>query len=1058
MAKKKRKNKKSKSVTNKLKKTAAKISLDKQESEDKFPDSGEDSNLKKAPKPKKLSIYRLGRRLTTITMLIIVLCFLAIYFLFAYELRYAGLQSYWLHKAAKRSTFKVVEGKSERIKFPLAGPYDLRAGYSKIPEFTNRLEAANFLLSSQAQISSRHSNLIALGIYPLFREKDQFGLRVYDTNDKRLYRYDTPERIFTSFSQIPPLILNSLLFIEDRNLLSKTADSYNPAVEWDRFGRALMDVAIKIFNSKHHVQGGSTLATQIEKYRHSNGGQTNSLIDKLRQMSSAALRTYRLGKKTKLARQAIARSYINTVPLAAVPGYGEVHGLGDGLWAYYEQDYKDVAELLSKPIAEAGSELLAKQAIAFRQVLGLFIAHRRPSEYLGANLDLLQNKLQTYLDILYENNQIEERLYQAAKDIRTEHRRRAPEKSIQVLDRKAADKIRTELLRVTGASNFYDLDRLDLSVKSTINIEAQMAASKIIAQLKDRKFVSSKNLFAYNMLNPNVDLSKIIYSFTVYEKGEGRNYLRVQTDSSPQPFNLNEGGRLDLGSTSKARTLITYLETIYEIYNKYKEVDTEELKKEAKLAQEELSKWVLSELIKSKDLKEETLLSKAMQRKYSANPRTSFFTAAGKHTFNNFNGAHNGGSYTLADSLRFSINLPFIRLMQDLVRYYSIKANGVLPNEAEKLAEDLQVKFLQEFIQQEGQQFLSKFYRKYKNKNQQEVLNLYLSNSRKTVERLALLFWFLDSKADAEEFKSFILEHDLKLVMSDKKIVSTWERIKDENLPLQDKAYLARLHLSEAYICSNIFKDSEAKLSKILKEDYTQEILKADYYWLLHSKEDHKRHKRINIILEQKAFDLIYLKWKNLGYSMSHLVPSLATALGTSADKPASLAKLMGIVLNDGKLFSNEILSEISFAERTPFFTKFSYQSEPAQQVLPAIIAKTVKKALYRVVSDGTAIRLKKGLKIANNKYLKVAGKTGTGDHRFKEYTSSGALKEARVVNRTATFMFIVDDRFFGTISAFVPGEQAKNYKFTSSLPVALLGTFEEVFTPLVDDIKDKGK
>jgi hypothetical protein len=45
----------------------------------------------------------------------------------------------------------------------------------------------------------------------------------------------------------------------------------------------------------------------------------------------------------------------------------------------------------------------------------------------------------------------------------------------------------------------------------------------------------------------------------------------------------------------------------------------------------------------------------------------------------------------------------------------------------------------------------------------------------------------------------------------------------------------------------------------------------------------------------------------------------------------------------------------------------------------------------------------------------------------------------SKVINRTATFAFIIGDRFFGNITAYVPGPQAGEYSFTSSLPVALL-------------------
>ena len=48
------------------------------------------------------------------------------------------------------------------------------------------------------------------------------------------------------------------------------------------------------------------------------------------------------------------------------------------------------------------------------------------------------------------------------------------------------------------------------------------------------------------------------FSFTLFERSNGANLLRVQTDNVDRPFDLNEGARLDLGSTAKFRTLVTY--------------------------------------------------------------------------------------------------------------------------------------------------------------------------------------------------------------------------------------------------------------------------------------------------------------------------------------------------------------------------------------------------------------------------------------------------------------------------------------------------------------------
>jgi len=105
-------------------------------------------------------------------------------------------------------------------------------------------------------------------------------------------------------------------------------------VEWDRLSKAVFDKALNLFGG-HRGGGGSTLATQIEKYRHSEDGRTSSMQDKLLQMISASLRSYQDGENTMEARRKIVVNYLNTVPLSAKSGFGEVNGIGDGMWVWY---------------------------------------------------------------------------------------------------------------------------------------------------------------------------------------------------------------------------------------------------------------------------------------------------------------------------------------------------------------------------------------------------------------------------------------------------------------------------------------------------------------------------------------------------------------------------------------------------------------------------------------------------------------------------------------------------------------------------------------------------
>jgi len=46
----------------------------------------------------------------------------------------------------------------------------------------------------------------------------------------------------------------------------------------------------------------------------------------------------------------------------------------------------------------------------------------------------------------------------------------------------------------------------------------------------------------------------LTWSVVLYERGADRNYLRVHADSLNEPFDINSGAKLQLGSTAKLRT------------------------------------------------------------------------------------------------------------------------------------------------------------------------------------------------------------------------------------------------------------------------------------------------------------------------------------------------------------------------------------------------------------------------------------------------------------------------------------------------------------------------
>ena len=209
-------------------------------------------------------------------------------------------------------------------------------------------------------------------------------------------------------------------------------------------------------------------------------------------------------------------------------------------------------------------------------------------------------------------------------------------------------------------------------------------------------------------------------------------------------------------------------------------------------------------------------------------------------------------------------------------------------------------------------------------------------------------------------------------------------------------------------------------------------------------------------MLELEAFQEIATDWRRLGYPFEALTPSLASALGASGDRPASLAELMGIIVNKGMLMPVRKLQSMEFAKGTPYETHLVHMPAAGKRVLPEEVTEVVRRSLIDVVQGGTGVRLKNGFGQKDGSFIEIGGKTGTGDQRFETYAPGGKLIESRAVNRSATFVFLIGDRFFGTVTAYVHEPYAADYEFTSALTVQLLKSLIPALQPIVAEGNNK--
>lgn len=967
--------------------------------------------------------------------------------LLAQEMRTSEQQAKFFSELASKATFEPRDGPSSNIRFPASAPYDDRLGYSRLPLFIDKLKERNFEITRQARISADMTDILDAGYFAPYSEKMQGGLTVFDCHKDAMYEARHPERIFNRFEDIAPVLVQSLLYIENRELLSQEQLKRNPAVEWDRLAHAAFIKTLNSLTGSGNAPGGSTLATQIEKYRHSDEGRTSSMQDKLQQMVSAALRAYQQGEDTTLARRQIVLNYMNTMPLSAKLGFGEVHGLGDGLWAWYGRDFNQVNRLLA---SAAGNRTdLAEFGELFKQTLSLLISQRRPSYYMEAPESELEQLTDSHLRLLGQAGVIDPALQAAALKAKLQRRTgRVPATEVSFVTQKAANAVRTQLAGWLGSS-FYDLDRLDLSVASTLNSPVQAAVTQLLRDLRDPAKADELGLNNKQLLAKG-DPAKVVYSFTLFERGADRNFLRVQTDNFDQPLNINEGTKLDLGSTAKLRTLVTYLDIIAKLHERMSALDGVALLAQRVDRKDVLSNWARDYLLSARDKSLAAMLAAAMERRYSGDPTETFFTGGGLHQFDNFSKTDDSKILTVSDGLRQSVNLVFIRLMRDIVRHYMFLTPGSSATLLQDADDPRRAAYLERFADREGQVFLRRFLVKYQDKTTAEAQQLLLENLRPTSSRLAAIFRTIEPDGTLDQFQAFVatnLPQDRDA--NEARLTRLYEQFAPQKMSLADRGYLARVHPLELWLVGYLRQHPNASQSQVMEASVAER--QTVYSWLFTTHRKHAQDQRILVLLEGEGFLEIHRQWSQMGYPFGSLVPSYATALGASADRPAALAEMMGILVNDGVRQPNARIQSLHFAAATPYETQMAYKAGPGERVLAPEVAQAARAAIRLVVEEGTAKRVKHAFVRADGSLVSVGGKTGTGDQRFDTYGAGGRLIESRVVNRSATFVFNIDELFFGTLIAYVPGAQAANYDFTSGLPVQLLKILAPTLMPLIN-------
>ena len=945
-----------------------------------------------------------------------------------YEIHTSHLQSRLFSYIASHSSYQVEAGPSPSIVFPQSGPFNTRRGYSQILKFENRFKTHGYKIVQQARFSPQMSWIAKLGITPPYPEPYRTGLVITDANGTIIYDAISRNQLFNDIEEIPPLITKTLLFIEDRGLDRQIDTRNNPVINWGRFFKACFLYGASKLGFPIQVEGGSTLATQLEKYRYSSDGKTLSPLDKLRQIVAASLKVYQEGSDTRPARKRIILDYINTMPLAAVPSYGEIYGLGEGLNAWFNVDVQtaaqDLTTITNNPI----------KAELYRQILMLFCAVRAPSYYLIKNPAALEKRTLNYLHIMENKKLIDPQFATLVSRTPVSFSRgKQPSFHISPAMRKASHTIRLNLLKLLDIDKFYDLNRLHLGVQSTIDGKLQEQIAELFEKLKRPGFIRRKGLLGSRLLSRD-DIQDINYSYLLYERTALGNALRIQIDNQDVPFDMNAGMKLELGSTAKLRTLAHYLEIVSILFDTLSPLNKFHLKAKYKAAKDPITKWVAKILIRNPKIKLERLVNLALNRTYSANPEEQFFTGGGIHTFHNYDSRDDNHRVSVREATTRSVNLVFVRLLRDIADFHRKR----LPyNESLILNQRNhpdRLRLLQKIATAKAVDLLLYHYRTFYDLSADEIINRLISKEKDPAEQMAILFYAWTTDPDESQLRKWLGRHDIEI--SQTRIEDLIKKYDVSNWKIKDYAYLLNKHPIELWCAGQINQNHKISWHEIVKK--SERVRQITSKWLVKAESRTAQNNNLLIQFEKEAFQRMTPYWQKMGFPFKHIVPSLATALGSSGDRPSALAELMGIILNNGIQRDNYSVETLRLGQATPYETVFQIAPSSGKRIMHPVVTKALQKILQHVVEAGTAVRARNTISGSDGSNIRVGGKTGSGDNRWETFDQWGNLISSKVINRTATFVFFIGDRFFGVVNAFVPGEKAANSHFTSSLPLAI--------------------
>ena len=204
---------------------------------------------------------------------------------------------------------------------------------------------------------------------------------------------------------------------------------------------------------------------------------------------------------------------------------------------------------------------------------------------------------------------------------------------------------------------------------------------------------------------------------------------------------------------------------------------------------------------------------------------------------------------------------------------------------------------LARFADREGSNFMRHFYRKYRGKTPDEMLEMLANNGRRTADGLAAIFGTLEPDAGPTAFGEFLLDHlPEKGARPQNSRASTGgegragslnesghratslDAIRWPTAAISPKCI--RWNCGSRATCASTRRPAGASARR--QRGRAARGLRL----ALSIASRVGQNARIATLLEMDAFAQIHRSWQRLGYPFESLVPSYATAIGSSGDGP----------------------------------------------------------------------------------------------------------------------------------------------------------------------------